>query len=261
MQITNHAPAQQGRLVSAASHRRYVGDPETYDTTAALQFSLLTLLGLREHHTLLDVGCGSLRAGRLFITYLSQGNYYGIEPNRQIVQEGIEKETGRDLIALKQPTFSYNADFQATHFDTRFDYVLAHSIFSHASCAQVCRCLGEVKKVTKPNAIVVATFREGETNYKGDKWVYPDTITYTAEYIQALVAQQGLASQLLRQYPHPRSQTWFLAYDKATPNLNLPSLVAQEKLKQELAWCQRRLRKFDNNWLVKLRLKIKKLLS
>jgi len=46
-------------------HRKYVGPPERYDLAASGQFSLLTLLGMREDQSLLDIGCGSLRGGRL----------------------------------------------------------------------------------------------------------------------------------------------------------------------------------------------------
>jgi cyclopropane fatty-acyl-phospholipid synthase-like methyltransferase len=44
--------------------RAYVGPPEDYDLIAAMTFNLLTTLGLRQHHSLLDVGCGSLHIGR-----------------------------------------------------------------------------------------------------------------------------------------------------------------------------------------------------
>ena len=44
-------------------YRAYVGPPEDYDLIAAMTFNLLTTLGLRQHHSLLDVGCGSLRIG------------------------------------------------------------------------------------------------------------------------------------------------------------------------------------------------------
>jgi hypothetical protein len=46
-------------------YRAYVGPPEDYDLIAAMTFNLLTTLGLRQHHSLLDVGCGSLRIGPL----------------------------------------------------------------------------------------------------------------------------------------------------------------------------------------------------
>src|SRR5260370_6583473 len=54
-------------LRSVDSHyRAYVGLPDDYDLSAAGAFQLLRLLGLRQHHRLVDVGCGSLRCRRLF---------------------------------------------------------------------------------------------------------------------------------------------------------------------------------------------------
>src|SRR5262245_46565510 len=50
-----------------AEHRDFVGPVERYDIVAAMMFSLLAALGLRGHHRLLDIGCGSLRVGRLLI--------------------------------------------------------------------------------------------------------------------------------------------------------------------------------------------------
>ena len=73
-----------------------------------MQFNLLTFLGLREHHYLLDVGCGSLRGGRLFISYLLTGRYFGIEPNRQLIKDGIENELGEGIIPVKRPVFSHD---------------------------------------------------------------------------------------------------------------------------------------------------------
>src|SRR5437879_7690102 len=67
-------------------YRAYVGPPEDYDLIAAMTFNLLTTLGLRQHHSLLDVGCGSLRIGRLLIPYLNRGKYFGIEPNEWLVR-------------------------------------------------------------------------------------------------------------------------------------------------------------------------------
>jgi len=41
--------------------RAYVGPPNYYDLIGATQFNLLTLFGMRETSTLLDIGCGSLQ--------------------------------------------------------------------------------------------------------------------------------------------------------------------------------------------------------
>jgi hypothetical protein len=75
---------------------------------AAMTFNLLTTLGLRQHHSLLDVGCGSLRIGRLLIPYLNQGKYFGVEPNEWLVKEGIKRELGEALLQIKRPTFFFS---------------------------------------------------------------------------------------------------------------------------------------------------------
>ena len=58
------------KLQAGDSHyMAYVGPPGQYDFVGATQFRLLSTLGLRADHSLLDFGCGSLRAGRLFLSY------------------------------------------------------------------------------------------------------------------------------------------------------------------------------------------------
>src|SRR4026208_1796303 len=79
-------------------YRAYVGPPADYDLIAAMTFNLLTTLGLRQHDALLDVGCGSLRVGRLLIPYLNKKKYFGFEPNDWLVQDGIKNEIGESLV-------------------------------------------------------------------------------------------------------------------------------------------------------------------
>src|SRR5947209_17329648 len=124
-------------LTPGDSHyRAYVGPPQDYDLIAAMTFNLLTTAGLRQHHKLIDVGCGSLRAGRLFIPYLNSGNYIGVEPNEWLVNEAIKHEIGEDLIRIKAPSFIFKSTLSATD-PVQADYAVAQSIFSHASRAQI----------------------------------------------------------------------------------------------------------------------------
>ena len=95
----------------AAHYTAFVGPPDQYDLIGATQFTLLITLGLRDHHRLLDFGCGSLRAGRLLIAYLQRGNYHGLEPNAWLVEDAIERQVGRDQVAIKQPRFHAYDDF------------------------------------------------------------------------------------------------------------------------------------------------------
>src|SRR5437899_11567454 len=113
-------------------YRAYVGPPEDYDLIAAMTFNLLTTLGLRQHHSLIDVGCGSLRIGRLLIPYLNQGKYFGVETNKWLGEEGIKRELGEDSVQIKYPTFFFTDSAEAVgEAKVSFDFALAQSIFSH----------------------------------------------------------------------------------------------------------------------------------
>src|ERR1700682_3624674 len=94
-----------GLPAGARHYRAYVGLPERYDELAALQFRVFSELGLREHHKVLEVGCGSPRFGRLLLPYLLPDHYVGVDPEEWLVQEGIRHELGESIIATKQPQF------------------------------------------------------------------------------------------------------------------------------------------------------------
>jgi hypothetical protein len=98
---------------------------------SATQFSLLFANGLREHHRVLDFGCGSLRLGRLLIPYLWEKCYFGIEPNRWLNDDAIAYETGVDALGIKKPQFSYREDFDCNCFGVKFDYIIAQ-VYSYA---------------------------------------------------------------------------------------------------------------------------------
>jgi len=196
----------------AHHYAAYVGPPEQYDFMGATQFRLLTTLGLRENHSVLDFGCGSLRAGRLLIPYLREGRYYGLEPNQWLIDDAIERELGQTLIDLKRPTFLHHSDFSATAFGVSFDYILAQSIFSHAGHDLVSKCLADFRSCLNPSGLILATFVEpqllGRTEDSPENgWVYPDCVGFRRETVQALIAKAGLAGRALPWF-HPR-QTWF----------------------------------------------------
>jgi SAM-dependent methyltransferase len=195
------------RTRAAGDHREFVGPSAEYDVNAATQFNLLTFLGLREYHTLLDIGCGSLRGGRLFIVYLLPGHYYGLEPERWLVENGIDKEIGRDLVRLKRPSFSYNGDFACRVFKREFDYILAQGVFVHAPDWQIRKCVSEAAQCMKPTSVFAATYMEGDQNFGGTEWVYPKTTTYTLARMKEIASSAGLRCVPIG-WPHPRSARW-----------------------------------------------------
>lgn len=189
-------------------YRAFVGPPNRYDLIGAYQFMLLVELGLRENQKLLDIGCGSLRAGRLFIPYLNPGNYYGIEPEKWLVEEGIKNEVGEDLIRIKKPSFLYADDWNFSRFDTSFDYLVAQSIFSHASQSQIAICLENSKPCMKDTSVLVANFSLGQEDYQGSDWIYPGVVAYRHKTIVNMVEKAGLTCVRINGF-HPKL-TWYL---------------------------------------------------
>ncbi len=52
-------PKGEGLKVGAHHYRAYIGPACDYDLISAMVFNLLTCLGLKDSHRVLDVGCGS----------------------------------------------------------------------------------------------------------------------------------------------------------------------------------------------------------
>jgi SAM-dependent methyltransferase len=191
-----------------AHYRAYVGPPQDYDLIAATTFGLMTTLGLRQHHRVLDVGCGSLRIGRLLIPYLNAGNYCGIEPNRWLVEEGINRETGRDLLRIKRPRFHFGTSTGDMPGDDRFDVAVAQSIFSHCGLDLVVGWLIDIAGRLNDSGFLVATYLPSPQMTSTRGWLYPQCTTHTNESMAMLAESQGLTMHLLK-WPHPRQQ-WAL---------------------------------------------------
>lgn len=199
----------------AATYRGMVGGH--YDVGAALQFGILTLmLGLRERHYLLDIGCGSLRSGRLFIPYLARGHYFCIEPEMWMVDEAFDKELGWDIEEVKDPSFSDNEDFLLTVFGLKFDFLLAASIFTHAGPEMIRTCLAQAKKVMKSDATFVATYYKGDTEWHQEGW-HPAPRFYKMETMRGFVEEAEFIFTPIDitrynppEWPKDVSQEWFL---------------------------------------------------
>lgn len=206
------------------SHRVYVGKPEWFDILGGRHFMLLFLLGLREHHRVLDFGCGSLRSGRLLIQYLLTDRYYGIDPNRWLFDAAIEQELGRSVLEVKRPRFDDNAECRLDVFGVPFDFIHAHSIFTHAPRAMIRAFLSNLPGSLAPEGIVVGTWVQGSDDYQGDEWAYPQTVTYRLETFRELVESAGFSLHLLR-WPHPE-QTYFVI---CRPTLDLRGFDRQAR--------------------------------
>jgi SAM-dependent methyltransferase len=199
-----------GLKPGAEQYRAFVGPPADYDLVAAMSFSLLTALGLRQQHRILDVGCGSLRVGRLLIPYLNRGGYVGIEPNGWLIEEGVQREIGADLVRIKAPYF-HVADSTAglpPEAAGPFDFALAQSVFSHTGRDLLERWVKEIAALLGPAGALAATYLPAPEDARETGWVYPACVRYRPETLSALARSCGLTLVEL-DWRHPR-QKWLL---------------------------------------------------
>lgn len=152
-------------------------------------FGLLLDEGLLPHHKLLDVGCGALRAGYWFIHHLEPDCYFGTEPNKKRLRVGRNRILEAEVEAEKRPRFSTDESFDFGVFgdDVRFDFVVARSVWTHASKVQIAQMLDSFRDRAAPGARFLTSYipahiigaPSGSTgrkafwmrDYTGDEWV------------------------------------------------------------------------------------------
>jgi SAM-dependent methyltransferase len=204
----NSNPLGLGLSPGDVHYRAYVGPPEDFDLVAAMCFGLLTAMGLRGRHRVLDVGCGSLRLGRLLIPYLNQGNYCGMEPNQWLVDEGLAQELGREIVGLKKPQFFYTDSVAQIGQIGEFDFAMAQSIFSHCGADLLQQHLADIYDALAPTGALLATFITGEVDTDATGWVYPGCVSYTEQGMRQAASACGYEFLML-DWLHPR-QSWAL---------------------------------------------------
>ena len=68
------------------------GPPELFDIAGDCQLGILRHFGMGSESKVLDIGCGCLRGGRKVIPELNPGCYFGIEPNKEMLEAGRQEE-------------------------------------------------------------------------------------------------------------------------------------------------------------------------
>lgn len=176
----------------------YVGNPgEAYFIVGLLELELLRMNGCRPDSHVLEIGCGALAAGRPIMHFLNPGRYVGIEPNSWLIEAAKQglPDTPR-LIAEKQPIFLTNLEFDASETGRKFDYVISHSILSHAAAHQYPQFLEAVQQTLAPGGIVLASIRiadehNAESNF--DEWQYPGVSFFAWETVHRIAVDRGFS--------------------------------------------------------------------
>ena len=192
----NLTPDEAGALGAGDDHyRAYVGPPKRYGLLTLSQMSLLTALGLEETDKVLDFGCGSLRLGRSLIPFLRSGHYYGVDPNTWLIDDALKWESGQDLMGIKTPTFSDDADFNCAVFgDVKFDFIVAQSIITHAGENNTRSLLTSAADALADDGVFILSYLKGEEGIElpQEPWTYPFNVPYPESWLKSVCDAAGL---------------------------------------------------------------------
>ena len=151
-------------------YRSFIGgqNPERWYSIGRLQYFFLVSQGLDHSHSFLDLGCGALRLGQYLIPYLDENKYFGLEPEKLLVECGLFHEIDEKIVAIKKPRFAHNYDFNVEPLH-EFDYAMANSIFTHMTQSDITRCFQRLLDKTNQNTKFFFTFFEGDSST--NQWV------------------------------------------------------------------------------------------
>ncbi len=171
-----------------------------------LQFDYLVQHGLQPGDRMLEIGCGNLRAGRLFIEYLDPGNYYGIDisPDILLAAQGTIDEFG---LQGKLPHLTLVRDLKLQFLPAeRFTVVHAHSVFSHSPVEVIDECLAHVGRVMRPDGVFDFTFDRTDGP---EHQVLREDFYYRTETLIVLANARGLDAEFMTDWeelPHRQSK-------------------------------------------------------
>lgn len=185
------------------------GPPEVFERVGREQLAVLLEFGLSPESTVLDIGCGCLRGGRWIIPLLEAGHYCGLEPQVDMVRKGLERFLDAGIAELKRPRFDHNDRFDAGVFGVKFTHVLARSVWTHASKAQIGLMLDAVRAHGTADCMFLASMRparlfRGE-DYVGEEWVGRShesdeggMVRHSMRWVKRAAAERGLRAELIR---------------------------------------------------------------
>ena len=194
----------------------FVGCPvPEFEVTSQVPYQLAIKHGLQPHSRVLEIGCGCLRVGYWFIDFLDKGGYSGIEPNIPMLDAGKELILG-NLESEKRPNFSHNDRFD---FGGTFDFVIAFSIWSHASRKQIKQMLHQFALHTPPWAKFLGSYFPADRPsdaYEGDEWVgrshecdEPGIVRHLPKTLSQMAIEQKLSISYLDSH-RVLNQDWLI---------------------------------------------------
>jgi SAM-dependent methyltransferase len=165
-------PSLQEQAERVGGGGQFLGGPlANFERVGRLGFEVLLREGLTPTSRVLDVGCGSLRLGYWLMRFLDPGCYFGIEPAQERLRLGLDELLEPDVVERAQARFSANDDFDFSVFGETFDFVIARSIWTHASKPQIAAMLGSFAATSSGAGVFLASYYPASAWFKaGRRW-------------------------------------------------------------------------------------------
>jgi len=154
------------------------------------QLRVVTELGLRPEHSLLDIGCGPLQGGIAFIRYLDPKCYVGVDHNRTAIEIGQE-EISRKKLWEKAPQLVLSDSFGDNELaSAEFDFIWMSQILYYFDERTFHRLLAMVHRRLRPGGIMAGDILgpTSDRSFLRD----PQPPVHTAESLDALARVHGL---------------------------------------------------------------------
>lgn len=194
-------------------HREFVGG--LWEEMGRLQLDFLIKQGLKPEHKLLDIGCGCLRGGLHFLKFLDAGKYHGLDINKSLIEAGRAEvqEAGLDQ---KKPHLIVDESFSIDRFETKFDFMVSVSLFTHLSFNTIVRCLTRARENLLPHGVYYSSFFQAPypaslepiRQYPGGILTRYDSnpFHYSTEELACAATLAKLELNVVGQWGHPRNQ-------------------------------------------------------
>jgi SAM-dependent methyltransferase len=176
---------------------------ERWQSAGRKQFHFLRDHGLKRSDFLLEIGCGNLRAGRRFISYLPAGHYTGVDISPEILLAAQDTMVEYELQEKNPRLFLVSGtslDFLAAH---SFDVAHAHSVFTHTPLEVVTAYFAAVHRVLRPGGFFDFTYHHSD---KGSWHILEEDYYYPTELLLEKARMAGFNGRRLIEWTYSQEK-------------------------------------------------------